>query len=76
MRERIIVAALHGRKTTKRYYTTLDNAISGLIRFMVQKAKVGDVCEVYHRITGMQLGTLRMDCKGKIQVSWSWEENL
>ena len=60
------------RNLTRRY-ATLDNAVVRLTEFMVRNGYVGDVCELYHRITGRQLGTIKITAKGYLKVTWLWE---
>jgi hypothetical protein len=40
---------------------------------MMENGYVGDVCEVYHKLTGMQLGTIRITSQGKLSIWWAWE---
>lgn len=61
------------RRVLKRSYSSLSNATSRLVSFMLQNGYVGDICEVYHKLTGMQLGTLRMTSQGKLIINWVWE---
>ena len=60
-------------RVLKRSYSSLNNATSRLVSFMLQDGYVGDVCEVYHKLTGMRLGTLRMTAQGKLIINWIWE---
>lgn len=61
------------KKNLTRRYSCLDNAIAGLTRFMLRHGYVGDVCEVYHHITGLQLGTLKITAKGNLKTNWVWD---
>lgn len=80
-RELHIVAQIHrasqqsadrGRRLT-RYYSGIDHAIPKLTAFMVAYGYVGDVCEVSHRITGLQIGTLKLTARGRLITEWIWE---
>jgi len=80
-RERNIVGIIHrhgahledSNKLMKRRYTKIDNAILGLTRFMLMYGYVGDVCEVFHFISGRQLGTIKITSKGSLKTSWIWD---
>ena len=61
------------RRNLNRCYKTLDKAMEGLTRFMLRYGYVGAVCEVYHRLTGMQLGTIKMTLSGRLVSTWAWE---
>lgn len=80
-RHRNIVGTIHrssqrsedrSRNLTRRY-SSPDAAIAGLTRFMYQYGYVGDVCEVYHYVTGLQIGTMKMTSKGKLITNWIWD---
>lgn len=60
------------RNLTRRY-SALDNAVVGCIRFMMSNGHVGDTCELYHKFTGNQLGTVTLSVTGKLIIKWSWE---
>lgn len=62
-------------RVLKRSYSSLNNATSRLVDFMMKNGYVGDICEVYHKLTGMQLGTLRMTSQGKLIINWVREES-
>lgn len=61
------------KRNLTRRYATLDNAVVRLTEFMVRNGYVGDVCELYHHITGRQLGTIKITAKGHLKVTWLWE---
>jgi hypothetical protein len=56
-----------------RYYSAIDNAIPKLTAFMFLHGYVGDVCEVSHRVTSLQIGTLKMGAKGHLIIKWLWD---
>lgn len=61
------------RRNLTRRYTTLDNAVVRLTEFMVRDGYIGDVCELYHHVTGRQLGTIKVTAKGHLKATWLWE---
>ena len=60
-------------RVLKRSYNSLANATSRLVNFMMKNGYVGEVYEVYHKLTGMQLGTIRITSNGKLSIWWAWE---
>lgn len=58
-----------------RRYVSLDNAVIRLTEFMVRDGYVGDVCELYHHVTGRQLGTIKVSAKGHLKINWEWEND-
>ena len=60
-------------RVLKRSYNSLANATSRLVNFMMKNGYVGEVCEVYHKLTGMQLETIRITSNGKLSIWWAWE---
>lgn len=61
------------KRNLTRRYATLDNAVVRLTEFMVRDGYVGDVCELYHHVTGRQLGTIKITAKGHLKATWLWE---
>lgn len=61
------------KRNLTRRYATLDNAVVRLTEFMVRDGYVGDVCELYHHVTGRQLGTIKVTAKGHLKATWLWE---
>lgn len=61
------------KRMLTRRYASLDNAVIRLTEFMVRDGYVGDVCELYHHITGRQLGTIKITAKGHLKINWEWE---
>lgn len=76
---RPIVAMLHPkssndpRRVTRRY-SKIDNAVPRLVQLAMKEGRVGDVVEVFHDITSLQLGTIRMKANGTLDIKWIWEE--
>lgn len=58
------------KRNLTRRYATLDNAVVRLTEFMVRNGYAGDVCELYHHITGRQLGTIKITAKGHLKINW------
>ena len=60
------------KRNLTRRYATLDNAVVRLTEFMVRDGYVGDVCELYHHVTGRQLGTIKVTANGHLKINWEW----
>ena len=63
------------KRNLTRRYATLDNAVVRLTEFMVRNGYVGDVCELYHHITGRQLGTIKITANGRLKINWEWNND-
>ena len=63
------------RRNLTRRYASLDNAVIRLTEFMVRDGYVGDVCELYHRVTGRQLGTIKVTANGRLKINWEWNND-
>ena len=61
------------RRLTRRY-SCIDNAIGWLTRWMYQNGKVGDMAVIYHGVTGLEIGTIKMTLKGRIIAKYIFEE--
>jgi hypothetical protein len=61
------------KRNLTRRYASLDNAVVRLTEFMVRDGYIGDVCELYHHVTGRQLGTIKVTAKGHLKATWLWE---
>lgn len=80
--ERNIVGIIHisGKtkrapfKQTTRRYLNVDNAVPRLTQLMVVEGKVGDICEIYHAVTGLQIGTIKMTSKGRLATDFPWSD--
>lgn len=81
-RERNIIGVIHRSsqrsedrtKNLTRRYSETDNAFIGLTKFMLKYGYVGDVCEVYHAVTHLQIGTIKMTSKGKLVTKKIYDE--
>ena len=51
----------------RRYYSTLDNAIRGASLWIARSGEVYDIVQIYHNITGTQLGVLKVLLSGRIE---------
>lgn len=72
---RNIVATWHrkGAVVTTRRYARIDNAVSRLAHPAMQQGMPGDVIEISHAVTGMQIGTIRIRV-GHLDVRWVWDD--
>jgi hypothetical protein len=41
---------------------------------MYQNGKVGDMAVIYHGVTGLEIGTIKMTLKGRIIAKYIFEE--
>lgn len=75
--ERLIhVAFFNGRRMPirrTRHYKSLDTAAKKAVQLMILEGKVGQVGEIYHAVTGLQFGTVKMTLKGQIIVDYNHE---
>ena len=55
------------RNLTRRY-SSIQNAFMRMTSFMLQNGYVGDVCEIVHHNTGLQLGTIKMTATGQLKL--------
>lgn len=60
-------------KRRSRKCSTIDNAIIGLTRWMYQYGHVGDVCVIYHSITSLEVGTLKMTARGEVKTRFVYD---
>ena len=80
-RERNIVGIVHRasqhsgdrhRNLTRRY-SSVAAAFMRMTQFMVMNGYVGDVIEIAHYTSGMQLGTIKMTVTGRLKTSFNLE---
>lgn len=71
---RNIVSTWHRRGEVVRSvpYARLDTAIPKLTCHAMLQGEPGDVIELSHRHTGLQLGTIKVRV-GKLETSWIWD---
>lgn len=50
-----------------------ETAIPRLTQFMLQQGRVDDVCQVFHSVTGLEIGTIRMTATGRLVTDWIWD---
>ncbi len=80
--ERLIIATIQRcsqhmedrRKVTTRRYLTLNNAMSSVVRWALIDGRVGDIFVIHHGLTGLEIGTVRINAKGKLSAKWAFEE--
>jgi hypothetical protein len=72
--ERHIHVAFYNRKRDSvrriRHYKYFDSAAKRAVQIVMTEGKVGEVCEIYHALTGMQYGTVKLSAKGQIMVEY------
>lgn len=59
-----------------RCYVSLKNAILGAIRWLLLNGKVGELVELYHDVTGLQFGTIKLNAKGQVVSDFSYKDYL
>lgn len=57
-----------------RHYTDNKRAVECLTRWMLNYGQVGDVCEISNKLTGKQIGTIKMTLKGKLVTTFVWDD--
>ena len=60
--------AIDRNKRFTRKYSSTDNAIIGMTRWMYQYGHVGDICVIHHSIAGLEIGTLKMTARGELKT--------
>ena len=59
-----------------RWFKDLTTAPARMTRFLIEHGKVGDVCEMHHVVTGLQLATVKMTARGQIVTDFVWEKRM
>lgn len=80
-RERNIVGIVHRSSQRSedrsrnliRRYSTVASAFMRMTHFMVVNGNVGDVAEIAHHSSGMQLGTIKITAKGRLKTDFNLE---
>ena len=54
-------------------YGKVDNAIAKMNWHLMHVGAVGDVVELSHKVSGRQLGTVKLTAKGNLRSQWVWE---
>lgn len=65
--------AIDRNKRFTRKYSSSDNAVIGMTRWMYQYGHVGDVCVIHHSITGLEIGTLKMTARGELKTKFIYD---
>lgn len=60
-------SADRNRNLTRRY-SSVQNAFMRMTSFMIENGYVGDVCEIVHHSSGLQLGTIKMTATGHLKL--------
>lgn len=76
MTERNLIVTLHRKRKPlwARRYLRLDTAIPRITELMILGGEPGDVAEIAHAVTGMQIGTVRLRAGGNLITNWSWDK--
>lgn len=56
------------------HYARIDTALPRLTYHVLHLASPGDVVELSHVVTGMQLGTITVHAGGRLETTYVWEE--
>ena len=79
-RERLFVltwADRHGeRRGSLRHYLRLDTAAARATQLLIASGEPGDVAELAHLGTGMQLGWVKINANGTISCWWDWTDDF
>lgn len=78
-RERNIVGIVHRhsqhgedrKRNLTRRYSSVASAFMRMTQFMVMNGHVGDVIEIAHHTSGMQLGTIKMTASGRLKTDFN-----
>ena len=54
-----------------RHYARIETAVHRCTTFLILEGEVGDVIEFTLKINGYQVGTIRLQATGKMQVLWN-----
>lgn len=76
MAERLIAARFHnksGAPDRERKYINTENALVGTGKWIRRDGRPLDVIEIYHTVTGLQIGTIKMHAKGHVTEKWIWD---
>jgi hypothetical protein len=78
VQERNIVVVLHtknpDKRRVRRRFLRIDNAIPRMTQLAMQEGRVGDVVEMFHAVSGKQLGTVKLSANGHLKTWWVWED--
>ena len=61
------------RRGPLRYYLHLDTAAARATQLLITSGEPGDVAELAHLGTGMQLGHIGVRANGVLAAVWNWE---
>lgn len=79
-RERLFVLTWtdrHGeRRGPLRHYLHLDTAAARATQLLITSGEPGDVAELAHLGTGMQLGWVKINANGTISCWWDWTDDF
>ena len=79
-RERLFILTWtdrHGeRRGPPRHYLRLDTAAARATQLLITSGEPGDVAELAHLGTGMQLGWVKINANGTISCWWDWTDDF
>lgn len=58
-------------RSKRRNYASLANLISRATRWMVEEGHVMESIELYYQYSGMQIGVIKMNSKGRISIIYN-----
>lgn len=58
-----------------RHYARIDSAMKRVMELFVIEGEPGDVVEFSHKVTGMQIGTMKMHVMGTVTATWAWDDD-
>lgn len=58
-----------------RRYAYIDTAVPRTIQLAMRDGKVGDVYEIAHNVTGLQIGTIKIKAAGGIETKFIWGDD-
>ena len=64
------------RRGPPRHYLRLDTAASRATQLLIAYGEPGDVAELAHLGTGMQLGWVKINANGTISCWWDWTDDF
>ena len=64
------------RRGPMRHYLHLDTAAARATQLLITSGEPGDVAELAHLGTGMQLGWVKINANGTISCWWDWTNDF
>lgn len=57
-----------------RRYSYVDTAVPRTIQLVMRDGKVGDIYEISHAVTGLQIGVIKVRAAGGIDTKFIWDD--